>query len=215
MWTLWTGSRKECDASEVPGGQGSCLASPTTVSLKGACFIPTVNLSPSSKLQLVDCDAVVSACQGGLMDNDFARDCRRPLRSSTQPWGIEKSRYSMSLSDLTCFANCNQIGTAMPPFPRTVGDRESRKTLCWMTSQLQELSKMRNVYTMTFDFCAKWRKRTTVLAGHVESADVWALDTMRCRGHKRCSFTGENTCNSLTMTLFINARVHTEAESIR
>ena len=66
---------------------------------------------------------------------------------------------------------------------------------CWTTSQLQELSKMRNVYKMTFDFCAsfgtKWRKRTTVLAGHVDSADVWALDTMRCRGHKRCSFTGE------------------------
>ena len=47
---------------------------------------------------------------------------------------------------------------------------------------------------MTFDFCAfgtKWRERTTVLAGHVDSADVWALDTMRCRWHKRCSFTCE------------------------
>ena len=53
---------------------------------------------------------------------------------------------------------------------------------------------MRNVYKMTFDFCAfdtKWRKRTTVLASHVDSADVWALDTMRCRGHKRWSFTSE------------------------
>ena len=27
-------------------------------------------------------------------------------------------------------------------------------------------------------------------SGHVDSADVWALDTMRCRGHKQCSFTG-------------------------
>ena len=63
-------------------------------------------------------------------------------------------------------------------------------SLCWMTSQLQELSKMRNVYKMAFDFCAfgtKWRKRTTALAGHVDSA----LDTMRCRGHKRSCFTGE------------------------
>ena len=72
-----------------------------------------------------------------------------------------------------------------------------------MTSQLQELSEMRNVHTMTFDFRAfgtKWRKRTTVLVGHVDSADLWALDTMRCL---------------LAVTLFINARVHTEAESIR
>ena len=53
---------------------------------------------------------------------------------------------------------------------------------------------MRNVYKMTFDVCAcsaKWRKRTTVLSGHVDSADVWALDTMRCRGRKRCSFTSD------------------------
>ena len=51
---------------------------------------------------------------------------------------------------------------------------------------------MRIVYKMTFGFSAfgaKWRKRTTVLAGHVDSADVWALDTMRCRGRERCSFT--------------------------
>ena len=54
---------------------------------------------------------------------------------------------------------------------------------------------MRNVYKMTFDFCAvgtKCRKRTTVLAGHVDSADVWALDTMRCRGHKWCSLLVKN-----------------------
>ena len=72
--------------------------------------------------------------------------------------------------------------------------RSPEKSLCWMTSQLQELSKMRNVYNMTFDFSAfgsKWRKRTTVPAGHVDSADVWALDTMRCRGRQRCSFTGD------------------------
>ena len=74
----------------------------------------------------------------------------------------------------------------MPAFQRTVDLISLLET-----SQLQE---MRNVHKMTFDFCAfgtKWRKRTTVLAGHVDSADVWALHTMRCDGHKRCSFTGE------------------------
>ena len=63
-----------------------------------------------------------------------------------------------------------------------------------MTSQLEEISKMRNVYKMTFGFCAfgtRLRKRTKVLAGHVDSADACALDTMRCHGHKRCNFTDE------------------------
>ena len=85
-------------------------------------------------------------------------------------------------------ADSDQVGAAVSALPCS-------KSLCWTTSQLQELSKMRNVYKMTFDFCAfgtKWRKRTTVLAGHVDSADVWALDTMRCRGHERRSFTGKN-----------------------
>ena len=92
------------------------------------------------------------------------------------------------------------------------------KSLCWMTSQLQELSEMRNVYNMTFDFCAfgtKWRKRTAVLADHVDSADVWAVDTMRCRGHKWCSFTGEKHMQLVGYDFFINARVQTEAEFIR
>ena len=72
--------------------------------------------------------------------------------------------------------------------------------------------------TMTFDFCAfgtKWRKRTAVLADHVDSADVWAVDTMRCRGHKWCSFTGEKHMQLVGYDFFINARVQTEAEFIR
>ena len=93
-----------------------------------------------------------------------------------------------------------------------------KKYLCWMTPQLQELSEMRNVYKMTFDFCAfgsKWRKRATVLAGHVDSAGVWALDTLRFRGHKWCSLTGEKHMQLVGYDPFVNARVHTEAEPIR
>ena len=115
-------------------------------------------------------------------------------------------------------ANSDQICTQCQRFNVPSAIENPEKSLRWMTSQSQELSKMRNVYKMTFDFCAfgtKWRKRTTILARYVDSADVWALDTMRCCGHKRCSVTGENTCNSLALTLIVNARVHTEAESIR
>ena len=68
---------------------------------------------------------------------NVARCCGQPLRSSAQPWGIEKSRASLSLSDLACLDTDNrivrQIGTAV--------------------SQLQVVSKMHNVNKMTFDFC--------------------------------------------------------------
>ena len=38
-----------------------------------------------------------------------ARCCSRPLRSSAQPWRIEESRVSMSLSDLACLDKGNCI----------------------------------------------------------------------------------------------------------
>ena len=77
------------------------------------------------------------------------------------------------------------------------------KYLCWMTSQLQELSMMRNVYNMTFDFCAfgaKWAKTYNSSGRSREFADVWALDTTRCHGHKRCSFIGEKHMQQCSRT---------------
>ena len=41
-------------------------------SLVGVWSIATGNLSPLSEQELVDCDTVVSACRGRLMDNGFA-----------------------------------------------------------------------------------------------------------------------------------------------
>ena len=42
-----------------------------------------------------------------------ARSCRRPLRSSAQPWRIDKSRVSMLPSDLACFDTGNRIMRAV------------------------------------------------------------------------------------------------------
>ena len=41
-------------------------------SLVGAWFIASVNVSPWSEQQLVDCDLVDSTCNGGFVDNGFA-----------------------------------------------------------------------------------------------------------------------------------------------
>ena len=117
--------------------------------------------------------------------------CCRPLRSSAQPWGLEKSRVSMSSSDFACRDTGKRIMRAVINLARHCHRFKVRKSYCWMTSQLEELSKRRNVYKITFDFCTIGTKWRTVLAGHVDSADAWALNTLRCHGHKRCSFADE------------------------
>ena len=63
---------------------------------------------------------------------------------------------------------------------------------------------MRNVHKMTFDFCAfgnKWRTRTTVLAGHVDSADVWVSAQCAVMGTSDAPLLKRDTCNSSVMTL--------------
>ena len=120
---------------------------------------------------------------------NVARHSSQPFRTSAQPWGIEESRVSMSPSDMACLDTRNRIMRTVIKLARKCerfhvpwAIENPAKSLCWTTSKLQERSNRRNVFKMTFDFCAfgtKWRKRTTVLAGHVDSADVWSVDQIR------------------------------------
>ena len=61
-------NREQCD---------SCWVFSTTSFLKGDGFIVTGNMSPSSEQQLA-VTTVNSACNGGLVDNDFVSARRIP-----------------------------------------------------------------------------------------------------------------------------------------
>ena len=145
---------------------------------------------------------------------NVARVCSRPFRSSTQSWGIEKSRVSMSPTDLACLDRGNRI-------MRTVillAQQCQRFNVPWVieTSQLQELSKMRNVFKMTFDFCAsgtKWKKNIQVFWPSTWTRLTYGLLTpCAAVGANEAVLRVKHNSNSLDMTLLINAHVHTEAE---
>ena len=115
-----------------------------------------------------------------------ARCCHRPLRSSAQPWGIEKSRVSLLPPDLACLDTGNRIMRAVIKLARQC----RRHNVPWAIENL-----------------TKWRKRTMVLAGL--STPCAVVDTSGAPLPMR------NTCNLSVTTLFISARVPTEAKPIR
>ena len=125
---------------------------------------------------------------------------------------------TMSPSDLACLDKGNCIMRSVIKLARQCqrfnvswAIENSEKSLFWMTSQLQDLSKMRSVQKMIFDFCAfgtKWRKRTSVLAGHENWANVWSWAN-------NAVLLVKNICNASAMTPLVNFRVYTQTEYIR
>ena len=154
-----------------------------------------------------------------------ARDNGHPLRSHSEPWGFERSRAFLCPSDLACLDSGNRIMRAVITLARQChrfkvpwAIEHPHNSLCWSTPQLTQLANMRDVHEITFDFCAfgtTWRKRATVLAGHVDAADMYSLNKMRCYGRTRCTFTNESTCSSWITILLINVHVQTKPKPIR
>ena len=145
---------------------------------------------------------------------NVARDCSRPFRSSAQPWRIEKSRVSMSPSDLACLDTGNRItGTVIKlalqcqRFHVPWAIESPEKSLCWTR-------------------CAMYTKRlstSVLLVLNGENVQLFwpaAWTRLTCGLLTPCAVVGtndavllvKNTCNSLDMTPLINAHVHTEAE---
>ena len=111
--------------------------------------------------------------------------CCRPLRSSAQPWGMEKSRVSGSPSDLACLDTGNRIMRAVIHLARQChrfnvpwAIENPEKSFCWMTSQLEELSQMHNVHKMTMR-----KTYPTKLAGRPSNLLLGPPSPPECREH--------------------------------
>lgn len=68
-------------------------------------------------------------------------------------------------------------------------------SICWQTPEARALRAMDNVELVVVDFCAFgtcWRKRTGLLIGNCDSADVESLRRCKCSCVGICSYTGKS-----------------------
>ena len=157
------------------------------------------HLVPLRRLREDIADGGILACMIAVPSTGWNVACcrRRPLRSSDHLWELAESKDPLSPSGLNCLkeSKCTMRAAINATVSTSPGPSRIQQTLfCWAMPHLGMFVKQLNVQKMTFDLCAigtKWRKCTTVLAGHVDSVDALALGNMRCHGRGLCTFTNE------------------------
>ena len=154
---------------------------------------------------------------------NVARDCSRPFRSSAQPWRTEKSRVSMSPSDLASLDTGNlimrtviKLARQRSALPCTVGGRESRKISLLDDITVAGAVKDAPCVQNDLRFLCFWYQMAKTYNSSGKSRPTCGLST-QCAvvdANDAAVLLVRNTCNSLGTTPLINVPLHSEAERI-
>ena len=131
-----------------------------------------------------------------------ARHRTNVIRSSAHPWGLPRRLWQKPWSDndhralatgnatmksaLELAAVCQRAGVPWAlenPFTSIV----------WQTPEVKRLLQHDGVEFVVVDFCywkTPWRKRTGILFGNCDAADLASLSKCRCSGIGTCSISG-------------------------
>ena len=134
-----------------------------------------------------------------------ARDRAKVIRTRSHPWGIadhlltEKEKASVQLGN-ACFKTCLRILKELDKYriPYLLEDPATSKA--WWLPDLALRLTQAHATVITADFCqfgAKWRKRTTFLAGHIQHDDLHRLQRV-CTG--KGGFCGRTGCKHWQLT---------------
>ena len=126
-----------------------------------------------------------------------ARDRTAVIRSRDHPWGLPNHQLSDRDAEKIRIGNlCLSVTLRIlhachkHHVPWILENPHSSKL--WMIPQCQALVDDYKAQPSVVDFCAygtRWRKRTTLLSGHIDPADLDRLASRSCQGRKGfCSF---------------------------
>ena len=128
-----------------------------------------------------------------------ARNRTNVIRTAAEPWGNSSPPKPLSRADIERLRVGNQTMRASIEIIRVAHSlglpwalENPTGSVMWSTSFLRGMARDPRVSVAVFDQCAfgqPWRKRTRVMFGNCDEADVEALRLRRCHGKRICSFT--------------------------
>ena len=123
-----------------------------------------------------------------------ARDRTAIIRSRDHPWGLPEHHLSERDAEKVRIGNLCLNATLLiihacqkSHVPWVLENPHSSKL--WMIPEIQALVNDYQARPSVVDFCAyktPWRKRTRLLSGHVDPADLSRLTQRVCQGRKGC-----------------------------
>ena len=130
-----------------------------------------------------------------------ARNRTNTIRSRAEPWGVAHPRKPLSDLDVGRLREGNDQVRKLLKFLKLLHRlripwciENPANSVLWWVPQLRRYLNCRRVNEVVVDQCSfgrPWRKRSRLWFGNCDAVDVEALETCRCEGKQRCSFSAK------------------------